>query len=309
MNRRLLLKNLALSSLSTPFLAEAAAKPLIKNATPENTSVRFAHVTDVHIFPFISATRGFGKCLHHLQNLPVPPDFIINGGDAVLDAHKTSLGLAQRQWQAWHQVLKSENSLPVYHTLGNHDIWCKDNAEQAFVDGKKLATDELELAKPYYSFTKNNWKIIVLDSIQKGEGEKWYTAQIDQEQLHWLKTELKNTPKTQFIAVVSHVPILAACVFFDGKRHENQAWRVPDAWMHADMSDLTALFYKHPNVKLALSGHIHLRDEVQYNGLTYCCNGAVSGAWWAGNYQQTAQGYAVVDLFEDGTFKNQYVAY
>jgi hypothetical protein len=62
-------------------------------------------------------------------------------------------------------------------------------------------------------------------------------------------------------------------------------------------------------VKLAISGHIHLLDEVVYNDVTYYCNGAVSGNWWKGDYHQTPAGYAVINLYEDGTFNREYIAY
>jgi 3',5'-cyclic-AMP phosphodiesterase len=79
--------------------------------------------------------------------------------------------------------------------------------------------------------------------------------------------------------------------------------------MHADARRIKDLFLKHPNVKLCLSGHIHLRDSLEYNGVTYACNGAVCGNWWQGNYQETKPGYAIVDLWNDGTHKIEYVTY
>ncbi len=79
--------------------------------------------------------------------------------------------------------------------------------------------------------------------------------------------------------------------------------------MHTDVARLRELFWKHPNVKLCLSGHLHLRERVEYNGVTYLCNGAVSGGWWKGDHQQTKAGYAVIDLFADGTFEDQYLPY
>ncbi len=68
-------------------------------------------------------------------------------------------------------------------------------------------------------------------------------------------------------------------------------------------------FNQHKNVKLAVSGHIHLTDRVDYNGVSYCCNGAVSGRWWFGKYQHTEAGYAIIDLYDDGSFTNTYVSY
>ena len=87
------------------------------------------------------------------------------------------------------------------------------------------------------------------------------------------------------------------------------SWNIPGRWMHEDALELKDLFIKYPNVKLAISGHIHLLDRVEYNGISYCCNGAVSGAWWAGNYQETQPGYAIIDLYPDGTFTNTYTTY
>ena len=79
--------------------------------------------------------------------------------------------------------------------------------------------------------------------------------------------------------------------------------------MHTDITQIISLFYKHPNVKLCLSGHIHLRDKVVYNNVTYICDGAVSGAWWEGNKRETAPGYGLIDFYADGTFDEEYINY
>jgi hypothetical protein len=75
------------------------------------------------------------------------------------------------------------------------------------------------------------------------------------------------------------------------------------------IDELKNLFTHYPNIKLAISGHIHLLDRVEYNGVTYCCNGAVSGAWWGGKYHDTKPGYAIIDLYSDGRFTNTYSSY
>ena len=86
--------------------------------------------------------------------------------------------------------------------------------------------------------------------------------------------------------------------------------------MHTDYKYLVNLFYKHKEkVKTCISGHIHLLDNVVYNNVQYCCNGALSGFWWEdgdknsagkGYCQQTPPGYAIIDLFDDGTMHNAY---
>ncbi|MBO0932837.1 metallophosphoesterase family protein [Fibrella aquatilis] len=307
MQRRTLLKGIGAG------LATATATPLLASARPIATlptrSLRIAHLTDVHMQPVVGAAKGLARCLHHAQNLPDKPDLIINGGDAIMEAHGRGRGSVERQWSLFNEVLTADNSLPILSCVGNHDLWCREETAAALADGRRWAMDNLKLAKPYYSLDQNGWHLIILDSVQANPDGSWYTAHLDEAQFDWLKQDLAATPATTPILIVSHVPILAACVFFDGKRYEGQTWNVPGRWMHTDARQLVDLFAKYPNVKACLSGHIHLTDRVDYNGVSYYCNGAVSGAWWFGAYQHTHAGYAVVDLFDDGTVRNDYVRY
>ena len=69
------------------------------------------------------------------------------------------------------------------------------------------------------------------------------------------------------------------------------------------------LFERHRNVRTCLSGHIHEVDRVDYQGVSYYCNGAVSGAWWKGKHHDCSEGYAMMNLYDDGTVEREYVPY
>ncbi|MBD2756751.1 metallophosphoesterase family protein [Spirosoma validum] len=306
MNRRDVVRRVSagLVTLSVNPLNTAQAA-----TAPKQRALRIAHLTDVHMQPLVGAAKGFEKCLHHVQNLADKPDLIMNGGDAIMEAHGRGQDSVRRQWHMFQRVLQSENGLPMLSCVGNHDIWCRQETQAAFQDGRKWAMDELHMTNPYYSLTQNGWHIVVLDSLQPKADGSWYTAHLDEEQFHWLEADLKNTPAETPVLIVSHVPILAACVFFDGQRFAGDQWNVPSRWMHSDTVRISKLFHQFPNVKAAISGHIHLVDRVDYNGVSYFCNGAVSGAWWFGKYQHTAAGYGLIDLFADGSVQNQYVTY
>lgn len=306
MNRRTLLQSLGLmaGTVSLPAFSSQAKAP-----SPAIKPFRIAHITDVHMMPLIGAAKGFSKCLHHIQNLEHKPDLVINSGDAIMDAHRGGRTVAEKQWKLWNDVIKNDLSTPIIQSLGNHDIWCKSENPASILDGKKWALDELKEDKSYFSKDLGNWHIISLDSISPNHEGQWYTGRIDEAQMDWLENELKSIPTFKPVMIVSHIPILSACIFFDGKRFEKNQWNIPGRWMHEDALELKDLFIKYPNVKLAISGHIHLLDRVEYNGISYCCNGAVSGAWWAGNYQETQPGYAIIDLYPDGTFTNTYTTY
>ena len=196
--------------VTTPRLVSASP---IAGSSPRR-QLRIAHLTDVHMQPIVGAAKGFARCLHHAQNLPDKPDLIINGGDAVMEAHGRGRGSVERQWSLYNEVLAAENSLPMLSCVGNHDLWCREETAAALADGRQWAMDNLKLARPYYSLDRNGWHLIILDSVQANPDGSWYTAHLDEAQFDWLKQDLAATPATTPTLIVSHVPILAACVFF-----------------------------------------------------------------------------------------------
>jgi 3',5'-cyclic AMP phosphodiesterase CpdA len=300
MERRSVIKSLA-------GLAVLPALHITPLGGDKRRVLRLAHLTDVHLKDKWNAPARFARCLHHVQQQP-NVDMILNGGDVVFDMNKENLDTINSQWKLWHATLKSECSLPMHYILGNHDIWWNENDKGQALYGKKFSIDQLQLASPYYSFTKNGWKFILLDSVHLDIDNTWYIGKLGEVQFAWLENELNTTPADMPVCVLSHIPLLSATLMVDDQTAVNR-WEVLGGDMHTDISTIIALFYKHPNVKLCLSGHIHLRDKVVYNNVTYVCNGAVSGAWWEGNKRQTAPGYGLIDLYADGSFDEQYVNY
>ena len=72
----------------------------------------------------------------------------------------------------------------------------------------------------------------------------------------------------------------------------------PERYNGASLLGLKGLVFKsHGGVKLCLSGHIHLLDCCEIDGITYICDGAVSANWWKGPIQGLSEGYGVVDLW------------
>lgn len=269
--------------------------------------LRVAHLTDVHLKDKFDAPARFAKCLHHVQQQP-GVDLILNGGDIVFDMNKENIDTINAQWKLWHSIIKSDCSLPMHYILGNHDVWWNENDKGQALYGKKFSMDQIQLSAPYYSFIKNGWKFILLDSVHLDIDDTWYMGKLGDVQFAWLENELNNTPAAMPVLVMSHIPLLTATNLVDDEVAVNK-WEILGGEMHTDISKIATLFYKHPNVKLCPSGHIHLRDKVVYNNVTYLCNGAVSGAWWEGNKRETAPGYGLIDLYADGSFDERYVNY
>jgi 3',5'-cyclic AMP phosphodiesterase CpdA len=307
MQRRKFLQQMgAASVIATVPLAAGAA------VTKPKLSLLVAHLTDVHVKPDPVAEAGMRKAFRHVNALKHPPHFIINGGDAIMDAMAADKNTTQAQWDVWNKILAQENKLPIYHCIGNHDNWgwqLKDASVKTDpLYDKGWAVKQHKMPGRFYSFVKADWKFIVLDSAHENNGG--YIARIDEEQFNWLEKELQNTPARMHICIVSHIPIASFCaaMFFD-KNMDNGDWRLPRNLLHIDTRKLKTLFKKYSNIRCCLSGHIHLQDEVEYLGIKYFCNGAVSGNWWKGDFQDFAPAYALFRFYTDGSVERELVEY
>lgn len=280
--------------------------------------LRIAHLTDIHIEQRSDARQGMARALAHAQAQPDAPAFILNTGDSIMDSLETPMEYSLARWDLFQEILKWECSLPVVHAIGNHDVfgWGLPEQERASLAddplfGKGMALQALGLKQRYYSFDQAGWHFIVLDSTHPREIESPmpYTGKLDEEQRIWLRSDLEATPATTPVCIASHIPILCACEFFDGDLAATGNWVVPGAWMHIDAGWMRELFLAHPNVRACLSGHAHQHDRVDYLGVRYACDGAVSGNWWYGDYLNCPPSYAMVDLYADGSVEVQLIDY
>lgn len=284
--------------------------PLLKVNVGENIkepALRIVHLTDVHLKDDLGAPDKFVKCLHHIQNQSPKVDLLLNGGDIVFDMNKENISSINNQWQLMHRTMKQECSLPIHYCLGNHDIWWYEDSKEFPLYGKQYALNQLQLSNSYYSFVRDGWKFIILDSTHLDIDDTWYIGKLGEKQFSWLEEELNKTSPSLPVLIMSHIPILTALLMLQD--NVVNRWEMLGGDMHTDSAKIINLFNKHSNVKLCLSGHLHMRDRVVYNEVTYLCNGAVSGAWWEGNRRETKPGYGLIDLYTDGSFQERYVNY
>lgn len=288
------------------------ASPLLA-FTERKKPLRVAHLSDIHLKPGMEPEKGMAKALHHAQNLHPGVSFIINGGDAIMDALAADKQKTATQFDLFKTILKNENSLPVHHTIGNHDIWgwfIKENRPEDDPQyGKAWVVDTFEMKNRYYSFTQQKWHFIVLDSTQLNPAGG-YIARLDEPQLEWFTKELESVPKDHFICLVSHIPILSICagLYFE-KTEANGDLMIKRNLMHTDFLSLRKIFANTPQLKCCISGHIHMQDELTYQGIKYYCNGAVCGNWWKGAFNNFEPAYALMEFYDDGRTKRTIINY
>jgi 3',5'-cyclic AMP phosphodiesterase CpdA len=311
--RRSFLKNAGALMLGATLGASPAALAVTPPSPGRKRRLRIAHLTDIHVSDRKGAPEGMAAAIRHAQGQADRPDLLLFGGDCIGDALETPKAEVLRQWELWEKIFAAEVKLPHVVCLGNHDIlgWSRRGDVTLAGDpdyGKALALRRLGLKERYFSFDRAGWHFVVLDSMEMG-ATHGYLARLDEEQFAWLARELAATPATTPVCVLSHIPILSAAAFLDGDLAKTGNWEVPGAWMHLDLRRIKDLFLQHPNVRLCLSGHLHMVDDVTYLGVRYLCNGAVCGGWWKGNYQEFGPVYALIDLYDDGSAENRFVAY
>jgi 3',5'-cyclic AMP phosphodiesterase CpdA len=258
------------------------------------------------------------KCLRAVEALDPKPDLILTGGDLVYDVMGQGIGRSKMLFDLYKQTVADNTNLKAYPCVGNHDVlgWSDKPGvtPQHPQYGKQLIRDELEMKKTYYRFDHKGWRFYVLDSIQPVDHPRiHYKGGFDDEQFEWLKSDLAAKDPNMPAVVVTHIPILSVTGIRDSPQViKDGYYRVGGSWMFIGAAGLTKLFAKH-NVKLALSGHMHEIDRIDFGGVTFICDGAVCGGWWRGpnvdNVVETQEGFGIVDMLPDGTFAHQYYDY
>jgi 3',5'-cyclic AMP phosphodiesterase CpdA len=321
--RELLASGIAAGTMITvPSLSNAAAPAT--NA-PRRRVLRIAHLTDIHLQPELDAGRGLTTCFSHVQSLPErlgteAPDMIITGGDTIMDAMDADMARTSLQWELWRKLKADHCGCELHSVLGNHDVWGwgRTKAKTAGDEpryGKQWACDVFGRDRPYTSFDRAGWHIVLLDSVFPFQ--ETYIGRLDDAQWDWLERDLAAVPATTPVIVFSHIPILSATSLTtaspapvaEGTEPRPPALEVSGKMLHIDGSRFQKLFAAHPSVKACASGHVHLVEHLQYGGVDYFCNGAVSSGWWKGRHRGTDFGYSLLDLHDDGTVEGRYVAY
>lgn len=199
-------------------------------------------------------------------------DFVVNLGDvyqSVGDPEKTNEAIARMIFP------RMMTRAPFLHVLGNNDV--VDYTKAEFLDlmrdpakylnrttGRHRGAPQIEVTPKdswYYSFERDGWKFIVLDTNYDKDGNSYEKraydcreAYINAEQLAWLKQELSaGLPSIIFTHAnldIHESPLAEICRL-------------------ANASEVREVIESAGNVKLVLQGHDHYGAKSVMNGVTY----------------------------------------
>jgi Icc protein len=243
----------------------------------------FAFLTDIHLQPELNAVEGFKQAIDTVNKLN--PDFVITGGDLVMDAMDVSYGRADSLYNLYLDVAKGFN-MPVYNTIGNHEhfgLYRRAEVDTGFSEfGKKMY--EKRIGPRYYSFDYKGWHFMILDAVGIKEDEG-YIGLIDDKEIEWIKSDLKKTSKNTPVALSVHIPFITV----QTQLTEGSMASTPKGLVITNARDVLLLFLDY-NLKLVLQGHLHFLEDIYVNeDVHFITGGAVCGRWWENKPESTPE--------------------
>lgn len=169
------------------------------------------------------------------------PDFVITVGD-MIEGYVDDSARIDNEWDEYLSIV-SQLSMPIYFTVGNHDIWSEMSARFY----------ESYIGDPYYSFDVGDVHFAIVDN-SLGE----VTGDIHEEQLDWLRNDLASNSNRAYTFVFMHKPF-----WFNSTADGN-----PDI-----MHDI----FLENGVDAVITGHFHKYFSGEYDGIRYIGIGSSGG--------------------------------
>jgi 3',5'-cyclic-AMP phosphodiesterase len=274
-----------------------------KNGPSVNQSDNFSFIfmTDIHLQPERNACEGFRQAIDTVNSLK--PDFVITGGDLIMDALGHKYSRADSLYNLYRKLIKSLK-MPVYNTMGNHEIYGLYASDDSVKKNPEYAEKMFEkrLGNSYYSFIYKGWKFMIINSVEDTKRHS-YMGWIDSTQIKWIQNELLQTDKQMPIVLSTHMPFLTAFT----QKYYGSTLRNDSSLVVANSKDVIELFKNH-NLKLVLQGHLHTVEDIYIDGIHFITGGSVCGKWWQGANMGFEEGFVMVSI-KRNKFTWEYIDY
>ncbi len=198
-------------------------------------------------------------------------------GDMTWDLYWTSNAY---DFNNYRQTINNIKGMPIFHTVGNHD-----HEMNAAGDFDTVVKFKNLIAPTYYSFNIGKVHYVILDDIDctnDGTGSRTYVEQVVNEQVEWLKKDLKHISKDTPLIIAMHAP-------FNGIKNRNA---------------ILSIISEYPEVHF-VTGHTHKVTNYSNSVYKEHVSGAVCADWWWSGKQDSRillstdgapGGYAVWDI-------------
>lgn len=284
MNRRELLRGM---TAAVP-LASTTGCSWIR---PRHPRLELSFITDIHTIAgwdvpdalALSAEKINAHC----------SDLLLIGGDLVHTNPGDDQKTVNNRWAVYRDFSQQLNRSTVY-AIGNHDLAVDETqSSDQRRDKFRAVTGTLDTS---YTTDALGFRIIVLDSIGPGNHDFRYRGYIGPEQMQWLEETLANTPVSQPLILLTHMPLVSG--FWQAKQG-NRVLPAADRLL-VNNKEVLQRFKRH-NLRVVLQGHLHVNEHLRWNGIDFITGGAICGKWWRGHWQGTAPGFGRLSIDEQET--------
>ena len=262
----------------TLVLAAASVNSTKAVENKEAQNLRVGLITDLHYAEKAPAgTRHYRETLGKLREAAKQfeqdrPAFIVELGDLIDAADSVEVE------QSYLKTINREFSTICkerHYVLGNH---CVDTLrKEEFLGG-------VEQEKSYYSFDRDGFHFVVLDSCFRSDGQpygrknsEWTDTNIPAAELEWLEGDLKVNDKP--VIVCAH-----------------QRLDVSNNHGVKNNADVRTIFESSSKVLAVFQGHSHQNDLTEIGGIHYCTLVAMVEGSSAEN-----NGYSLMEIEPNGT--------
>jgi len=226
----------------------------------------FIHASDPHTSPESVARLARVRTMAEARRAA----FVLMTGDLVKDAIRVGESEAASYYQLYQEEV-GRFVMPVWSVPGNHENFGIERhlslvsaAHPLYGKGMYRA----RLGPTYYSFTRGGIHFVGLDTVDVAD--LWYYGHVDEGQLAWLRADLARLPADMPVVTFNHIPLVSAAETIKGYTADGAApttltvdGRTIFRHVVSNLRDVAAAIAPHP-WPLALGGHIHLRERLQY---------------------------------------------
>lgn len=178
----------------------------------------------------------------------------------------------------------NRTGIPFYRLPGNHDLQFGGGTTET-------STQRYEeiFGPDHYSFNRGLIHYIVLNNVFYLGRDYFYMGYINEKTFKWLEQDLSYVTEGSTIFIAMHIPAQL--------NEEKQSFSYNAETISAQTVNISALFDRLDSYNVhMLTGHMHYNKNIIHSDKLYEHNtGAVSGAWWQGDYclDGTPIGYGV----------------
>lgn len=232
---------------------------------PPVTEFTFVHASDTHISEeSLPRMRRLKALVDSLR-----PAFLLISGDLVRDA----LRVAEPEARGYYDLFTRELAtftVPVYTVPGNHEIFGIERHRSLVSPSHPLYGKRFyrSVRGPnYYSFTFGGMHFLGLDTVDYDDLQ--YYGHVDSLQLAWMARDIARLAPGMPVVTFNHIPLVSAAQIVDGYDDESVAptvirLRGRPAFRHAVQNADTVLDALGPRLDIALGGHMHRREFLQF---------------------------------------------